>query len=113
LPIFDAMMTDRPHRSRPSLEQTPLICESTPTNSSTAASCRVLPFAAQGDQRRDLPPVFIPMIGLKFDRAVITATLTPMLADLKGAGQCTARRRRPLLISPRELQRPGVGDPTH
>ena len=83
---FDAMMTDRPYRSRLSLEQT-LADLRKHTNKQfdrnvVAAFCRLLLKEINGGVRQR---VFIPMIGLKFDRVAITATLDTMLAELDGS----------------------------
>jgi putative nucleotidyltransferase with HDIG domain len=83
---FDAMMTDRPYRSRLSLEQT-LADLRKHTNKQfdqnvVAAFCRLLLKEINGGVRQR---VFIPMIGLKFDRLAITATLDSMLAELDGS----------------------------
>src|SRR6185503_3768568 len=81
---FDAMMTDRPYRSRLSLEQT-LTDLRKHTNKQfdrnvVAAFCRLLLKEINGGGARQR--VFIPMIGMKFDRIAITATLDSMLAEL-------------------------------
>jgi putative nucleotidyltransferase with HDIG domain len=83
---FDAMMTDRPYRSRLSLEQT-LSDLRKQTGKQfdgevVAAFCRLLLKEINGTTRQH---VFIPMIGLKFDRVAITATLDSMLAELDGS----------------------------
>ncbi|HZM89358.1 MAG TPA: HD domain-containing phosphohydrolase [Blastocatellia bacterium] len=83
---FDAMMTDRPYRSRLSLEQT-LIDLRKHTNvqfdcNVVTAFCRLLLKEINGAARQR---VFIPMIGLKFDRVAITATLDSMIAEFDGA----------------------------
>ena len=83
---FDAMMTDRPYRSRLTLEQT-LSDLRKHTNKQfdgevVAAFCRLLLKEINGQVRRR---VFVPMIGLKFDRASITATLNQMLAEFDGS----------------------------
>jgi putative nucleotidyltransferase with HDIG domain len=80
---FDAMMTDRPYRSRLSLEQT-LADLRKHTGKQfdpevVAAFCRLLLKEINGTARER---VFIPMIGLKFDRLAITATLDSMLSEL-------------------------------
>jgi putative nucleotidyltransferase with HDIG domain len=80
---FDAMMTDRPYRSRLSLEQT-LSDLRKHTNKQfdgevVAAFCRLLLKEINGSAQKR---VFIPMIGLKFDRVAITAKLDSMLAEL-------------------------------
>ncbi len=81
---FDAMMTDRPYRSRLSLAQT-LADLQKHTNKQfdgdvVAAFCRLLLKEINGSTQKR---VFIPMIGLKFDRVAITATLDSMLAELE------------------------------
>jgi putative nucleotidyltransferase with HDIG domain len=83
---FDAMMTDRPYRSRLSLEET-LADLRKHTDKQfdgevVAAFCRLLLKEINGTTRER---VFIPMIGLKFDRVAITATLDSMLAELDGS----------------------------
>jgi putative nucleotidyltransferase with HDIG domain len=80
---FDAMMTDRPYRARLSLEQT-LSDLRKQTGKQfdgdvIAAFCRLLLKEIKGTTR---DRVFIPMIGLKFDRVAITSTLDSMLAEL-------------------------------
>jgi putative nucleotidyltransferase with HDIG domain len=82
---FDAMMTDRPYRSRLSLDQT-LSDLRTQTGKQfdvevVAAFCRLLLKEISGTASAR---VFIPMIGLKFDRVAITATLNSMLTELDG-----------------------------
>ena len=83
---FDAMMTDRPYRARLSLEQT-LADLRKHTNKQfdrnvVAAFCRLLRKEINGSARQR---VFVPMIGLKFDRVTITATLDSMLAEMDGS----------------------------
>ena len=83
---FDAMMTDRPYRSRLSLDQT-LSDLRKQTGKQfdvevVAAFCRLLLKEISGATR---DRVFIPMIGLKFDRVAITATLDSMLTELDGS----------------------------
>lgn len=83
---FDAMMTDRPYRSRLTLDQT-LTDLRKQTGKQfdgevVAAFCRVLLKEISGTTR---DRVFIPMIGLKFDRVAITARLDSMLAELVGS----------------------------
>lgn len=80
---FDAMMTDRPYRARFTLEQT-LSDLRRQTGKQfdgevVAAFCRLLLKEINGSAR---DRVFIPMIGLKFDRVTITATLDSMLREL-------------------------------
>lgn len=82
---FDAMMTDRPYRSRLSLEQT-LSDFRRQTGKQfdedvVVAFCRLLLKEIKGATRER---VFIPMIGLKFDKIAITATLDSMIAELAG-----------------------------
>lgn len=82
---FDAMMTDRPYRSRLTLDQT-LSDFRRQTGKQfdedvVAAFCRLLLREIKGATR---DRVFIPMIGLKFDRVAITATLDSMIAELDG-----------------------------
>lgn len=83
---FDAMMTDRPYRSRLSLEQTLAdLWKHTGKQFDeevVAAFFRLLMKEISGTTRKR---VFIPMIGLKFDRVAITATLASMLAELNGS----------------------------
>ena len=79
---FDAMMTDRPYRSRLSLDAT-LSDFRRQTGKQfdeavVAAFCRLLLKEISGATR---DRVFIPMIGLKFDRVTITAKLDSMLAE--------------------------------
>ena len=83
---FDAMMTDRPYRSRLSLEHA-LADLRKHTNkqfdgSVMTAFCRLLLKEINGATRQR---VFIPMIGLKFDRVAVTATLDSMLNELDGS----------------------------
>jgi HD-GYP domain-containing protein (c-di-GMP phosphodiesterase class II) len=83
---FDAMMTDRPYRSRLSLEHA-LSDLRKHTDKQfdgqvVAAFCRLLLKEINGSTQKR---VFIPMIGLKFDRVAITATLNSMLAELDGS----------------------------
>jgi putative nucleotidyltransferase with HDIG domain len=80
---FDAMMTDRPYRSRLSLDQT-LADLRKHTDKQfdrevVAAFCSLLLKEINGATQKR---VFIPMIGLRFDRVAITATLDSMLAEL-------------------------------
>ncbi|HXU36367.1 MAG TPA: HD domain-containing phosphohydrolase [Blastocatellia bacterium] len=82
---FDAMMTDRPYRSRLSLEQT-LSDFRRQTGKQfdeevVAAFCRLL---LKEIKRPTRDRVFIPMIGLKFDKVAITATLDSMIAEFEG-----------------------------
>ena len=79
---FDAMMTDRPYRSRLTLEQTLSDLRKHAGKqfdvAVVAAFCRILLKEINGKGRRR---VFIPSIGLKFDRTMISATLNSMLAE--------------------------------
>jgi len=83
---FDAMMTDRPYRSRLSLDQTLSDLRKQTgkqfDSDVVAAFCRLLLKEISGATR---DRVFIPMIGLKFDRVAITATLNSMLTNLDGS----------------------------
>lgn len=83
---FDAMMTDRPYRARFTLEQT-LSDLRRQTGKQFDASvitafCRLLLKEITGSAR---DRVFIPMIGLKFDRVSITATLNSMIGEFDGS----------------------------
>jgi len=83
---FDAMMTDRPYRARFTLDQT-LSDLRRQTGKQfdgevVAAFCRLLLKEINGSAR---DRVFIPTIGLKFDRVAITATLDSMLEELDGS----------------------------
>ncbi|HSB12589.1 MAG TPA: HD domain-containing phosphohydrolase [Blastocatellia bacterium] len=83
---FDAMMTDRPYRARFTLEQT-LSDLRRQTGKQfdgevVAAFCRSLLKEINGTTR---DRVFIPMIGLRFDRVAISATLDSMLGELDGS----------------------------
>ena len=83
---FDAMMTDRPYRSRLTLDQT-LSDFRGQTGKQfdeevVAAFCRLL---LKEIKRPTRDRVFIPMIGLKFDKVAITATLDSMIAELDGS----------------------------
>jgi len=83
---FDAMMTDRPYRARLTLDRT-LSDLRNQTGKQfdrevIAAFCRLLLKEIKGTTRER---VFIPMIGLKFDKVAITATLDSMLAELDGS----------------------------
>ena len=82
---FDAMMTDRPYRSRLTLEQTLSDLRKHSGKQFdemvVAAFCRILLKEINGTTRQG---VFIPMIGVKFDRVAITATLDSMLAEMDG-----------------------------
>jgi putative nucleotidyltransferase with HDIG domain len=83
---FDAMMTDRPYRSRLTLEQTLTDFRHQAgkhfDEGVVAAFCRLLLREIKGATR---DRVFIPMIGLKFDRVAITATLDSMIAEFDGS----------------------------
>lgn len=83
---FDAMMTDRPYRSRLSLDQTLLDLRKHTDKQFDreviVAFCRLLLKEINGTTR---DRVFVPMIGLKFDRIAIIATLDAMLAELDGS----------------------------
>ena len=83
---FDAMMTDRPYRSRLTLEQTLSDLRKHAGKqfdiNVVAAFCRVLLKEINGKVRRR---VFIPSIGLKFDREAISATLDSMISELSEA----------------------------
>jgi putative nucleotidyltransferase with HDIG domain len=89
---FDAMMTDRPYRSRLSLEETLADLRRNTgkqfDEDVVAAFCRLLLREIIGQTRER---VVIPMIGWKFDRAAISATLHSMLAEFDGSRQ----RHRP------------------
>lgn len=81
---FDAMMTDRPYRSRLSLDRAlsdmHLNAGKQFASEVVSAFCRLLLKEINGTSRER---VFIPVIGLKFDREAITATLSSMIEDLK------------------------------
>lgn len=83
---FDAMMTDRPYRSRLSLDRALADVRSQTGRQFApevvAAFCRVLLKEIQGASRQR---VLIPMIGLGFDRAVTVETLASMIAEIAGA----------------------------
>src|SRR6185436_1675396 len=80
---FDAMMTDRPYRSRLPLERA--LSEMRRYTGAqfapevVAGFCRLLLKEIQGLTRER---VIIPMIGLKFDREATTAELNSMLAEM-------------------------------
>jgi putative nucleotidyltransferase with HDIG domain len=83
---FDAMMTDRPYRTRLPLEKAlsdlhdqagKQFCRDV-----LSAFCRVLLRELEGSARER---VFVPMIGLKFDRASAMAKLNLMIAEMDGA----------------------------
>jgi len=82
---FDAMMTDRPYRSRLTLEQTLTDLRRHAGKQFdvdvVAAFCRILLKEINGKVRRR---VFVSTIGLKFDREAISATLDSMLLELSG-----------------------------
>ena len=82
---FDAMMTDRPYRSRLPLD---LALGEMRRHTSkqfapevVSAFCRLLLKEIQGLTRER---VIIPIIGLKFDREAAENQLTSMLAELEG-----------------------------
>ena len=83
---FDAMMTDRPYRSRLTLEQTLSDLRKHAGKQFdvgvVAAFCRILLKEINGKVRRR---VFIPSIGLKFDREAVSATLDSILTELSEA----------------------------
>jgi putative nucleotidyltransferase with HDIG domain len=83
---FDAMMTDRPYRARLTLDRTLSDLRNQTgkhfDGEVIAAFCRLLLKEIKGATR---DRVFIPMIGLKFDKVAITATLDSMLAELDGS----------------------------
>ena len=83
---FDAMMTDRPYRSRLPLERALSDIERNQGKQFdpkvVAAFCSVLLQEIVGTKRER---VFLPVIGLKFDRAAITQTLHSMIAEFDGA----------------------------
>jgi putative nucleotidyltransferase with HDIG domain len=83
---FDAMMTDRPYRSRLTLEQTLSDFRRQAGKHFdeivVAAFCRLL---LKEIRRPTRDRVFIPMIGLKFDKVAITATLDAMIAEFDGS----------------------------
>ncbi|HET9531735.1 MAG TPA: HD domain-containing phosphohydrolase, partial [Blastocatellia bacterium] len=83
---FDAMMTDRPYRSRLPLDRA-LADMRSQTGKQFApevvsAFCRLLLREIEGGSRRR---VLLPMIGLGFDRAPIIEMLNSMIAELDGA----------------------------
>jgi putative nucleotidyltransferase with HDIG domain len=83
---FDAMMTDRPYRSRLPLDRA-LADMRSQTGKQFApevvsAFCRLLLREIEGGSRRR---VLLPMIGLGFDRASIIEMLNSMIAELDGA----------------------------
>lgn len=83
---FDAMMTDRPYRSRLPLERG--LAEMRRHTGKqfapevVAAFCRLLLKEIRGVTRER---VIIPLIGLKFDREATARELTSMLAEIEGA----------------------------
>ncbi len=83
---FDAMMTDRPYRARLTIDRA---LSDLQRNTGTqfdakvvAAFCRLLLKEISGIARER---VLLPMIGIKFDRAVISDTLNLMIAEMDGA----------------------------
>jgi putative nucleotidyltransferase with HDIG domain len=83
---FDAMMTDRPYRSRLSLDRALADVRGQTGRQFApevvAAFCRVLLKEIEGTARQR---VLIPMIGLGFDRAFMIETLGSMIAEIGGA----------------------------
>jgi len=83
---FDAMMTDRPYRSRLPLDRALSDLQRNAGKQFdvgvVAAFCRLLLKEISGAARER---VFIPQIGIKFDRENITGALNSMLADFDGA----------------------------
>lgn len=82
---FDAMMTDRPYRSRLPLDRA---LSDLQQNSGkqfapevVAAFCRLLLKEINGATRTR---VFLPMIGIKFEREAITNLLHSIVAEIKG-----------------------------
>jgi putative nucleotidyltransferase with HDIG domain len=83
---FDAMMTDRPYRSRLSLDRALADLQ---RNSGkhfapevVAAFCHLLLKEINGAARER---VFLPMIGIKFEREAITNQLHSIVAEIEGA----------------------------
>lgn len=83
---FDAMMTDRPYRSRLTIDRA---LSDLRRNTGTqfdakvvAAFCRLLLKEIDGLARER---VLLPMIGIKFDRAAIAQTLKSMIEEFDGA----------------------------
>jgi putative nucleotidyltransferase with HDIG domain len=83
---FDAMMTDRPYRSRLSLDQTLNDLKKHAGKQFdqhvVTAFCRILLKEIKGTTRQR---VFVPMIGLKFDRGAIIEKLDAMIDELANA----------------------------
>jgi len=83
---FDAMMTDRPYRSRLSLDQTLNDLKKHAgkqfDEQVVSAFCRILLKEIKGTTRQR---VFIPMIGLKFDRGAIIEKLDAMIDEFANA----------------------------
>jgi putative nucleotidyltransferase with HDIG domain len=83
---FDAMMTDRPYRARLPLDRALSDLQRNAgkqfDSKVVAAFCRLLLKEITGGVRER---VFIPVIGLKFDREAITRLLDSVIADLEGA----------------------------
>jgi putative nucleotidyltransferase with HDIG domain len=83
---FDAMMTDRPYRSRLSLDQTLNDLKKHAGKQFdqhvVTAFCRILLKEIKGTTRQR---VFVPMIGLKFDRGAIIEKLDAMIDELTNA----------------------------
>src|SRR5207302_3509942 len=81
---FDAMMTDRPYRARLPLDRALAdLYRNTGTQfcqSVVAAFCRLLLKEIGGTTRER---VFLPVIGIKFDRPAIVATLSEMLLEFE------------------------------
>jgi putative nucleotidyltransferase with HDIG domain len=81
---FDAMMTDRPYRTRLPLDRALAdLSHHTGTQfcaSVVAAFCRLLLKEIKGATR---DRVFLPVIGIKFDRPAIVATLSEMILDFE------------------------------
>lgn len=82
---FDAMMTDRPYRSRLALDHALLDIERNTGKQFdakvVAAFCSILLQEIVGTKRER---IFLPVIGIKFDRAAITQTLHAMIAQFDG-----------------------------
>jgi putative nucleotidyltransferase with HDIG domain len=81
---FDAMMTDRPYRARLPLDRALAdLSRHTGTQfcpSVVVAFCRLLLKEINGATRER---VFLPMIGIKFDRPAIVATLSEMILEFE------------------------------
>lgn len=82
---FDAMMTDRPYRARLPLDRALSdVARHTGTQfcpTVVVAFCRLLLKEITGATRER---VFLPVIGIKFDRPAITATLSEMVLEFDG-----------------------------